>query len=332
MHDRFASTALGRPCAISDGDWDDRAAEDTETDRLSVEMVRISCILGDIRKQVYRSLTISSEAASTLARRLQEWSHNLPPDMTVNSLLRNKSVTSYDRNGLQRLHLAHLNAVILLTRPFFFDMVATAVKKTPPGGITKAQTDGIVARLARACVLSATRSIEIVQTLFVENTRPLRPPFLIYFMFMAGLILLLDAYRDKSLLINPAIASVKIIMSSYVPIDPSARRYYRIFEDMEAAIGYDTDHRPSGQLDALADLLYGKAPPITVEQFPPNVMAVEKSPGAVSLSQFLGDETMGFNTGLEADAFSLDFDNSAAWDTMMLGEGDFRGLLLNPEF
>src|ERR1700731_1216979 len=78
IHDRFASSALGRPCAIRDLDWDDReTAEEFETDRLSVEMTRISCILGDILRQVYRPRTISSEAASTLARRLQEWSDNL---------------------------------------------------------------------------------------------------------------------------------------------------------------------------------------------------------------------------------------------------------------
>jgi hypothetical protein len=292
-------------------------------------MVRICCILGDICRQVYRPRTISSESASALARRLQQWSDDLPPEITVHSLLRNKAVPSYDRHALQRLHLAHLNAVILLTRPFFFYIVATAVTKNVPSAFpAKAQARGTVARLARACVISASRSVDIVQNLFVDNARPLRPPFLIYFMFLAGLILLLDAYRDKSLLLNPALASVKIIMASYAPIDPSANRYHRIFEEMETAIS-DEAARDLGQTrDILGELLYGKgSTPIGAT----SAAIEDKSPGDMSLSQFLNDGTMGFDTNLE-DTFNFDFDATSYWDTMMAGDGEFRGTLLNAEF
>jgi hypothetical protein len=147
-------------------------------------------------------------------------------------------------------------------------------------------------------------------------------------MFLAGLILLLDAYRDKSLLLNPALASVKIIMASYAPIDPSANRYHRIFEEMETAIS-DEAARDLGQTrDILGELLYGKgSTPIGAT----SAAIEDKSPGDMSLSQFLNDGTMGFDTNLE-DTFNFDFDATSYWDTMMAGDGEFRGTLLNAEF
>lgn len=333
IHDRFHSAALGRPCAVEDGDWDDtEPAEQSEVDRLSVEMARISSILGDICRQVYRPRTISSDAASGLARRLQEWSDNLSPEMSVHSLLQNKAVPHYDRHALQRLHLAHLNAVILLTRPFFLYVVATAAASQTPADVQKNHARGTAQRLAQACVLSASRSVEIVQTLFVDNARPLRPPFMIYFMFLAGLILLLDAYRDKSLLLNPTIGSVKIIMASYSHLDPSAKRYHRIFEQMEIAIISDKEKKQQRQTNDLIGDLYGNGDPAPArDTVSSNPSFDTKSPGDVSLSQFLMDGNMGFTPSLN-DTFNFDFDSSAYWDSIISGDSDFRGMLLNPEF
>jgi hypothetical protein len=96
----------------------------------------------------------------------------------------------------------------------------------------------------------------MVHTLIIANARPARPPFLIYFMLMAGLIVLLDAYRDPANLSNAAITNAKKIMSSYAHQDPSAKRYNRIFEMMEAAIR--GAQREAGQTnDLLSELLSG---------------------------------------------------------------------------
>src|SRR5579859_7693689 len=102
IQDRFNSAALGRPMSIHDEDWDDSNPTTPQSvDRLGIEMVRISCIIGDICRQVYRPRTISSDVASTLARRLHEWSNNLPADMTVDSLLRNEGTPARHRHILQ---------------------------------------------------------------------------------------------------------------------------------------------------------------------------------------------------------------------------------------
>src|SRR2546423_14381114 len=82
IHERFHSSAMGRPCTIEDGDWDDN--DDPEgIDRINIELAHVSGILGDILRQVYRPRTITSEAAAALARRLQRWSENLAPDLMI---------------------------------------------------------------------------------------------------------------------------------------------------------------------------------------------------------------------------------------------------------
>lgn len=332
IHDKFHSAALGRPSAIEDGDWDDRDSSDiSEEDRLTVEQVNVAAILGDICREVYRPRTISSEAASSLARRLQEWSDNLPQHMTVHTLLHNKSLSAFHRFALNRLHQAHLNAVILLSRPFFFYVVASAVTNQTPAPMPPRKASGTVARLARACLLSAVRSVELVQTLFVDNVIPYRPPFLIYFMFLSGIILLLEAYRDKSFLNSPSISSVKIIMRAFALVDPGASRYIHIFEDMEAAIKGAREKQENIQArDILGELLDGDRPSPMIPHNPSSI-GDTRSPSDISLSQFLVDGPSVL-VGEGDPTYNFDFESLSYWDSIMVGEGDFRGLLLNPEF
>jgi hypothetical protein len=322
---------MGRPCAIEDGDWDDK--DDSEgIDRINIELAHVSGILGDILRQVYRPRTITSEAGAALARRLQQWSDNLAPDLTIDYLLKNKQIPENTRAALLRLQLAHLNCIILLTRPFFVDVVARAVAQRSQGG--NFQTTGTIERLAKACVLAATRSVEITQSLFAENHHPQRPTWLIYFFFIAGLVLFLDAYRDKSLILSPSIACVKIIMHSYAPFDPSADRYHQVFEKMEAAIISDGGSAP-GSRDVLGELLYGKGQAPSDPSAPGNLVSRNNVAAEdVDVCQFLNEQMTNFNAegGSTGTTIPFDFDHSSYWDPMMLGDPDFRGLLLNPEY
>lgn len=314
---------------IEDGDWDEN--DDLEgIDRINIELAHVSGILGDILRQVYRPRTITSEVAAALARRLQRWSENLAPDLTIDHLLKNKEMPENTRAALLRMQLGHLNCIILLTRPFFVDVVARAVAQRNQGGDFPSQTTGTIERLAKACVLAATRSVEITQSLFVENHRPQRPTWLIYFFFIAGLVLLLDAYRDKSLLLNPSIACVKIIMHSYAPFDPSADRYHQVFEKMEAAI--IGEGGSPGSRDVLGYLLYGKG--LADSAGPGNLMSGNNvSVEDVDVCHFLNEQMTNLNAeGDTGSTVPFDFDHSSYWDPMMLGDPDFRGLLLNPEY
>ncbi|KAK9239882.1 fungal-specific transcription factor domain-containing protein [Lipomyces kononenkoae] len=250
IQDRFWSSSLGRPLAIDDCDWDDRdTSELILLNRTVVELSKLCEIIGDICLLVYRPQSISSSTSQRLATRLREWSDGLPPDIQLTSLHLNApddrklSVSSVAdeesrrqmiRNqGLLRLHLTHLNSIILLTRPFFLLMVAKA-----PSEIIPAQAK-TVSRLSSACVLCAARSVDLVMTFFAHNQQPIRSHLMTYFIFTAGIVLLLESFHQRrsevESYITRGIFLCIFILGHYGKCDPSAKRYRNILQEMDRA-------------------------------------------------------------------------------------------------
>ncbi|KAK9314575.1 fungal-specific transcription factor domain-containing protein [Lipomyces starkeyi] len=249
IQDRFWSSSLGRPLAIDDCDWDDRdTSELILLDRTVVELSKLCEIIGDICLLVYRPQSISSSTSQRLATRLREWSDGLPPDiqllslhlntsdgrkLSVSSIVNEESRRQMIRNqGLLRLHLTHLNSIILLTRPFFLLMVAKTTSEIP----AQAKT---VSRLSSACVLCAARSVDLVMTFFAQNQQPIRSHLMTYFIFTAGIVLLLESFHQRrsevESYITRGIFLCIFILGHYGKCDPSAKRYRNILQEMDRA-------------------------------------------------------------------------------------------------
>ncbi|KAK9369156.1 fungal-specific transcription factor domain-containing protein [Lipomyces kononenkoae] len=249
IQDRFWSSSLGRPLAIDDCDWDDRdTSELILLNRTVVELSKLCEIIGDICLLVYRPQSISSSTSQRLATRLREWSDGLQPDiqltslhlgapddrkLSVDSVAEEESRRQMIRNqGLLRLHLTHLNSIILLTRPFFLLMVA----KTPSEIPAQAKT---VSRLSSACVLCAARSVDLVMTFFAHNQQPIRSHLMTYFIFTAGIVLLLESFHQRrsevESYITRGIFLCIFILGHYGKCDPSAKRYRNILQEMDRA-------------------------------------------------------------------------------------------------
>lgn len=260
IQDRFWSSSLGRPLAIDDCDWDDRDTSELEPlDRTIVELSKISEIIGDICLLVYRPQSISSSTSQKLATRLREWSDDLPEDMklaSLNLILADiKDGDGYDRMRLERirnqrllrLHLTHLNSIILLTRPFFLLMVAKAPKDSSSnssagntsGAPTQQNFQKTISRLSSACVLCAARSVDLVMSFFSQNQQPIRSHLMIYFIFTAGIVLLLESFHQRrsevDSYITRGIFLCIFILGYYGKCDPSAKRYRIILQDMDRA-------------------------------------------------------------------------------------------------
>ncbi|KAK9241964.1 fungal-specific transcription factor domain-containing protein [Lipomyces tetrasporus] len=164
------------------------------------------------------------------------------------------------RQALLRMHLCHLNGIILLTRPFFFFNVVRDItdKEEESPGVNKAIT-----RLSSACVLCAARSVDLVMVLFVQNEQPSRPPFLIHFIFSAGLILVFEAFHQKSnaeSYIKRGISLCMFILDYYATCDPSSLRYKNILMEMDLAVraAYTAEPERSShvaQMDQINQLL-----------------------------------------------------------------------------
>ncbi|KAK7204885.1 fungal-specific transcription factor domain-containing protein [Myxozyma melibiosi] len=167
------------------------------------------------------------------------------------------------RQMLLRMHLCHLNGIILLTRPFFFFyVVRNSVENDANVSLNKAVT-----RLSSACVLCAARSVDLVMALFIENEQPTRPPFLIYFIFSAGLILVLEAFRQKSSVesyIMRGISLCMFILDYYATCDSSSARYKQILVEMDRAVrtAYSSETGTSshlGQMEQINQLLFSSS-------------------------------------------------------------------------
>ncbi|KAK9471924.1 fungal-specific transcription factor domain-containing protein [Dipodascopsis tothii] len=245
IQDRFWSSSLGRPLAIDDCDWDDRDTSELQPiDRTVVELSEISEIIGDICLLVYRPQSISSSTSQKLATRLREWSDHLPEDMklaSLNLILADINDGGYERirsekirnQRLLRLHLTHLNSIILLTRPFFLLMVGHVQPAT------QQNFQKTISRLSSACVLCAARSVDLVMSFFSQNQQPIRSHLMIYYIFTAGIVLLLESFHQRrsevDSYITRGIFLCIFILGYYGKCDPSAKRYRIILQDMDRA-------------------------------------------------------------------------------------------------
>ncbi|KAK9481860.1 hypothetical protein V1527DRAFT_486221 [Lipomyces starkeyi] len=261
---------------IEKSDFEDAGAyEDSEYfDLVAIELAKIMPIVGDVCHFVYGTQSISSSASQELAMKLRQWNSELPRHMQLvklpsrpstqgNELRRSQDETQNKTNSLRasassvldghqqqktsidkktimrqallRIHLCHLNGIILLTRPFFFFSVVGNIKdREESSDINKA-----VMRLSSACVLCAARSVDLVMALLMENEQPSRPPFLIYFIFSAGLILVFEAFNQKANLESYIVRGISLcmfILDYYAVCDPSSLRYRNILEEMDLAV------------------------------------------------------------------------------------------------
>ncbi|KAK9384644.1 fungal-specific transcription factor domain-containing protein [Lipomyces mesembrius] len=248
IQDRLWSSSLGRPLAIDDCDWDDRdTSELILLDRAAVELLKLCEIIGSICLLVYRPQSISSSTSQKLVTRLREWSDRLPPDFQLSSLHLNtpdgrnigvgsiadeESRRQMIRNQvLLRLHLTHLNGIMLATRPFLL-MVA----KSPSQSTSQEKA---VLRLSSSCALCAARSVDLIMMSFAQHQQPIRSHLMTYFILTAGIVLLLESFHQRRSEVESYIARniflCMFILGDCGKFDPSAKRYRKILQEMDRA-------------------------------------------------------------------------------------------------
>ncbi|CAJ0908705.1 5173_t:CDS:2 [Entrophospora sp. SA101] len=140
--DRFISTALGRPFAINDSDYDiqlpiqDKLPEDPEGSVESlIQMIKLSLIFGQVLSHVYgikhkhSSHKNNDSVLASLDGELNEWRDNLPKAYQCDSTtLRFGDLTNSRRTFL---HLLYYTIQILLHRPH----IRGPKSKAPPSAI-----------------------------------------------------------------------------------------------------------------------------------------------------------------------------------------------------
>lgn len=272
IHDRLKSFSLGRPLACSNDDLDSYSVSSPmcNEDEAHIEMAKLCQIIGDIWLNVYRSKTIYSSVAQSLATRLKTWSSSFETFVRDTSLAATREATPsggddgpsksskegisdlnaqrnlsglidlthkipWNRKYLLLLNLTYLNGIILLTRPFLF---YTAAKRSSYSTLDP-EAVRTFEKLASTCVQSAIMSVRLVESTFYVNAQPKRSTAIVYYVFTCGVILLLKAFRAPTIESSPlswGISGSMRILAFYSNFDPSAKRYWDILKEMSSTV------------------------------------------------------------------------------------------------
>lgn len=244
--DRFCAIHLGRSLTINDIEWDDKNSL-THLNDLQNEMLKVSLLNGKVLTKVYHNPSIGMKIALKLATELKIYTMN----SSISKSLSLENTLKYnDNHGLLLLHINHLHGITLLSRPFFLFIIL--IKLNFIKFDEKSRNYSNLKNFYQSCVKSSLLSIKLIEFYFVNNLHPLKSYTIISSSFNAGLmigmILLLqsqsidDDLFDSTSNINggensrvvciSAVNSAISILKHYGTVDPTAKRYFEILQNM----------------------------------------------------------------------------------------------------
>ncbi|KAH6653841.1 fungal-specific transcription factor domain-containing protein [Truncatella angustata] len=238
--DRFLSASLGRPTAISDEDCSDHAFDATEktfeteveeTNSAALDAAVRSCrVIGLTLKRVYSQRKISTAVAQDIAVELDDWNKLLHQSLHWKQA-KNKSMGVSHGIAILHINLLQCHSIILLARPFFLFILKAGIEHKPSRLSQRMES------FAQTCVEAAQHTIAVAKTALEGNYLSQCDPFVIYFVFAAGLITLSNEFA--SLYRNPdadkAIQSCVEILRYCAERDAQAQRVVYIVEAFHEA-------------------------------------------------------------------------------------------------
>ncbi|ETS85784.1 hypothetical protein PFICI_03809 [Pestalotiopsis fici W106-1] len=240
--DRFLSASLGRPMAISDEDCSEDPLEagekplESEDEKVNsaalYAAVRTSRVIGKTLKEVYSKRKISCAITQEIAKKLVDWNGALHTELHWQQA-KNNNVPRSRRITILHVNLLQCHSIILLARPFFLYILKVGMMQGSQARLSQ-RMDGY----AQTCVEAAQHSLAIAQAAMDGDYLPHCNPFVIYFVFAAGLIILSNEFA--SLYINPdadmAVASCLSILGYCAEHDPQAKRVHHIIKTFQEVI------------------------------------------------------------------------------------------------
>ncbi|KAL2181787.1 fungal-specific transcription factor domain-containing protein [Thermothelomyces heterothallicus CBS 202.75] len=207
--DRFLAATLGRPTAISEDDCsckilpDDNAADIPSVAGSEAEQIHARCldacvesahIIG-VTLKVFSRRKISTARVQEIVDMSKNWdqaSHTQP-------YRRHSGGGPADpAHQVASLHvgLFSLHSLILLTRQLFVMHNWMLVEER--SGIKKSAQirESSMARFSEACVIASYRTIRLARSAWGDGYLPRRNPFVIYFVFAASLVILMNQFSS----------------------------------------------------------------------------------------------------------------------------------------
>ncbi|KAK8026896.1 fungal specific transcription factor domain-containing protein [Apiospora marii] len=249
--DRFSAASLGRPTAISEEDCSEKSLDFTdkidgtsallsEAEKISVAAldaaVKTCHVIGVTLKKVYSKRKISTVVAQEIAEQLEGWNESLHHGLHWRQAVDHQLDPSH---GIAILHvnLLQCHSIMLLTRPFFLYILKKAQEQETGVTSKPSRLSQRMEKFAQTCVEASQHTLLLVQTAWESKYLPQCNPFVIHFVFAAGLIIFSNEFA--SLYHNPkaeeAIRSCKSFLKYCAQYDPQAERVSWIVEAFDRA-------------------------------------------------------------------------------------------------
>ncbi|KAK8124663.1 fungal-specific transcription factor domain-containing protein [Apiospora kogelbergensis] len=243
--------SLGRPTAISEEDCSEKSLDFphkidgtpvilNDSEKIGVAAldaaVKTCHVIGLTLKKVYSKRKISTVVAQEIAEQLEGWNESLHHALHWRQAIDHQLEPGH---GIAILHinLLQCHSIMLLTRPFFLYILKKAQEQETTGTSKPSRLSHRMEKFAQTCVEASQHTLLIVQTAWEAKYLPQCNPFVIHFVFAAGLIIFSNEFA--SLYHNPkaeeAIQSCKSFLKYCAQYDPQAERVSWIVEAFDRA-------------------------------------------------------------------------------------------------
>lgn len=194
--DRYLAASLGRPTAISEEDCSGNVLNTDIPQSLGIlnhvqskphgtlgleAAVRSARIIGTIMKKVYAKRKVSAKLAQQIADECRNWTQRLDASLHWR---RGISRSSHDiGRGVTILHvnLLYCHSLILLTRPFFLNLLHKVQKDKMLNDGKRSKRFGVkMEKFSEACVTASCHSVQLVQNAWDHGCLSRRNPFTRY--------------------------------------------------------------------------------------------------------------------------------------------------------
>ncbi|KAK3365396.1 hypothetical protein B0H63DRAFT_540196 [Podospora didyma] len=256
--DRFLAASLGRPTAIAEDDCScdlysfNSTNNHHSTSNSTLESVHLksldacvrSCHVIGVTLKVFSQRKISTAKVQEIADRSKDWHRG--PRANLHGLRPTEALVD-SAQGIASLHdnLLSLHSLILLTRQLF--VMHNWKLQEQRSGMAKEipMHQSPMAKYSEACVVASYQTIQLVQKAKDEKYLPRRNPFVIYFLFVASLIVFMNQFA--SLYYTSAyaqtISDALALMEYCAETDPQAKRVLEIMHKFATVVAkWTQDH------------------------------------------------------------------------------------------
>ncbi|KAK5990037.1 Filamentous growth regulator 27-like protein [Cladobotryum mycophilum] len=306
--DRFLSVSFGRPFAIYEEDCpydslefpkqtsngSEPATEELFASHSLDSTMKSSQSIGHIVRGVYSRDTISTKLAQGIVDEFDVWSINVHPSLSSNNIF--KGNVPADK-GIAILHayLAHYHSIILLTRPFFSHLLVKTQMPKPNEYRPLRRTYSRIEKFSQACVAASTWSITLIQAVHDAKYLPRRNPFVLYFLFSAGLVILSNEFAGlyQNTHYATSIASVFNILEFCAETDTQAPRILHVFNTFHSSVKDHIEARqkqvpsfPELSITDPVQILDSRRRSVAAAVYSPRTTVSSSTPGGSTMSSW----------------------------------------------